>query len=58
MTERGHDGLRRSMVVFDQVRDRWVATLGAERVAAIEDDLRAVTPANWFRFDAPGWFGA
>ncbi|MEV1328371.1 MarR family transcriptional regulator [Micromonospora costi] len=58
MTERGYDGLRRSAVVFDQLRDRWAATLGAERVAAIEDDLRAVTPANWFRLDVPGWFGA
>ncbi|MER7439937.1 MarR family winged helix-turn-helix transcriptional regulator [Micromonospora avicenniae] len=57
MTERGYDGLRRSAVVFDQLRQRWVATLGAERVAAIEDDLRAVTPANWFRLDVPGWFG-
>ncbi|SIQ65630.1 MarR family winged helix-turn-helix transcriptional regulator [Micromonospora avicenniae] len=58
MTDRGYDGLRRSAVVFDQLRQRWVATLGAERVAAIEDDLRAVTPANWFRLDVPGWFGA
>ncbi|MFC0507512.1 MarR family winged helix-turn-helix transcriptional regulator [Micromonospora costi] len=58
MTERGYDGLRRSAVIFDQLRDRWAATLGPERVAAIEDDLRAVTPANWFRLDVPGWFGA
>ncbi|MFC3503775.1 MarR family winged helix-turn-helix transcriptional regulator [Micromonospora krabiensis] len=57
MTDRGHDGLRRSAVVFDQLRDRWAATLGADRVAAIENDLRTMTPANWFRLDVPGWFG-
>ncbi|PZF96670.1 MarR family winged helix-turn-helix transcriptional regulator [Micromonospora deserti] len=57
MTPRGLDGLRRSAVVFDQLRQRWADTLGPERVAAIEDDLRAVTPANWFRLDVPGWFG-
>lgn len=57
MTTRGHDGLRRSAVVFDQLRQRWADTLGADRVAALEDDLRAVTPANWFRLDVPGWFG-
>ncbi|MET8353689.1 MULTISPECIES: MarR family winged helix-turn-helix transcriptional regulator [unclassified Micromonospora] len=58
MTERGHDGLRRSAVIFDQLRQRWADTLGPERVTAIEDDLRSVTPANWFRLDVPGWFGA
>ncbi|MDO3701687.1 MarR family winged helix-turn-helix transcriptional regulator [Micromonospora sp. C28SCA-DRY-2] len=57
MTPRGHDGLHRSAVVFDQLRQRWADTLGADRVAALEDDLRAVTPANWFRLDVPGWFG-
>ncbi|MFI5489502.1 MarR family winged helix-turn-helix transcriptional regulator [Micromonospora echinaurantiaca] len=57
MTTRGHDGLRRSAVVFDQLRQRWADTLGADRVAALEDDLRVVTPANWFRLDVPGWFG-
>ncbi|MFG2099635.1 MarR family winged helix-turn-helix transcriptional regulator [Micromonospora echinaurantiaca] len=57
MTPRGHDGLRRSAVVFDQLRQRWADTLGADRVAALEDDLRVVTPANWFRLDVPGWFG-
>jgi hypothetical protein len=25
--------------------------------AAMEDDLRAVAPANLFRLDVPGWFG-
>ncbi|MCW3844022.1 MarR family winged helix-turn-helix transcriptional regulator [Micromonospora yasonensis] len=57
MTEKGRDGLRRSAAVFDQLRDRWTATLGADRVAAIEDDLRRMVPADVFRLDVPGWFG-
>ncbi|MEH0982160.1 MarR family winged helix-turn-helix transcriptional regulator [Micromonospora sp. CPCC 205556] len=57
MTPRGLDGLRRSAVVFDRLRQRWAATLGPDRVAAMEDDLRAVTPANPLRLDVPGWFG-
>ncbi|KWV30850.1 MULTISPECIES: MarR family winged helix-turn-helix transcriptional regulator [Micromonospora] len=57
MTEKGVDGLRRSATVFDALRERWVARLGAERVAALEDDLRTVTPPDTFRLDVPGWFG-
>ncbi|MFI7426181.1 MarR family winged helix-turn-helix transcriptional regulator [Micromonospora sp. NPDC049836] len=58
MTAKGYDGLHRSAIVFDQLRDRWAATLGADRVAAIEDDLRRMVPADVFRLDVPGWFGA
>ncbi|WP_406038893.1 MarR family winged helix-turn-helix transcriptional regulator [Micromonospora sp. NBC_00898] len=57
MTEHGLDGLRRSAVVFDELRDRWAATLGPDRVAALEDDLHVVASANFFRLDMPGWFG-
>ncbi|MER5332319.1 helix-turn-helix domain-containing protein [Micromonospora sp. NPDC002717] len=57
MTPHGLDGLRRSAIVFDQLRQRWADALGPDRVAAMEDDLRAVAPANWFRLDVPGWFG-
>ncbi|MCX4468865.1 MarR family transcriptional regulator [Micromonospora sp. NBC_01655] len=57
MTARGRDGLTRSAVVFDTLRDRWATTLGPERVAAIEDDLRTVAAADLFRLDVPGWFG-
>lgn len=57
MTEHGLDGLRRSAVVFDELRDRWAATLGPDRVAALEDDLHVVASANFFRLDVPGWFG-
>lgn len=57
MTAKGIDGLHRSAVVFDQLRDHWVATLGADRVAALEDDLHRMAPADVFRLDVPGWFG-
>ncbi|AYF30371.1 MarR family transcriptional regulator [Micromonospora tulbaghiae] len=57
MTAKGRDGLHRSTIVFDELRDRWAATLGADRVAAIEDDLRRMVPADVFRLDVPGWFG-
>ncbi|MEU1808305.1 MarR family winged helix-turn-helix transcriptional regulator [Micromonospora sp. WMMD1076] len=57
MTAKGRDGLHRSAVVFDQLRERWAATLGADRVAAVEDDLRRMVPADVFRLDVPGWFG-
>ncbi|WP_433389222.1 MarR family winged helix-turn-helix transcriptional regulator [Micromonospora sp. KLBMP9576] len=57
VTPHGRDGLRRSAAVFDQLRQRWATTLGPDRVAALEDDLRTVTPANPFRLDVPGWFG-
>ncbi|MFI7247769.1 MarR family winged helix-turn-helix transcriptional regulator [Micromonospora chalcea] len=56
MTAKGRDGLHRSAVVFDELRDRWAATLGADRVDAIEDDLRRMVPADVFRLDVPGWF--
>lgn len=58
LTDRGLDGLRRSAVVFDQLRDRWAAVLGADRVAALEDDLRRMVQPDVFRLDVPGWFGA
>jgi len=58
MTEKGRDGLLRSAVIFDKLRARWAATLGEERVSALEDDLHRVAQANFFRLDVPGWFGA
>ncbi|WP_406077651.1 MarR family winged helix-turn-helix transcriptional regulator [Micromonospora sp. NBC_00858] len=57
MTPRGADGLRRSAEIFDRLREQWADTLGPERVDALEDDLRTMAAANWFRLDVPGWFG-
>lgn len=57
LTERGVDSLERSARIFDELRARWAERLGAERLRALEADLRKVTPADPMRFDMPGWFG-
>jgi DNA-binding MarR family transcriptional regulator len=57
LTDRGTDCLVRSARIFDQLREGWVAKLGARRVGALEDDLRAVVPRDMSRLlDVPGWF--
>jgi DNA-binding MarR family transcriptional regulator len=58
LTPRGVDVLARSARIFDDLRAGWAGTLGAERLRALEADLRAVTPSDLFRLDVPGWFGA
>ncbi|MFD9500777.1 MarR family winged helix-turn-helix transcriptional regulator [Streptomyces sp. NPDC060035] len=56
LTARGIDLLTRSAEGFDRLRAEWVRALGAERVRALEADLRTMAPANAFRLDAEGWF--
>jgi DNA-binding MarR family transcriptional regulator len=57
LTGRGIDSLARSARIFDDLRARWAETLGPDRLRAMEADLRKVTPPDFFRLDAPGWFG-
>lgn len=57
LTPRGVDSLRQSAVVFDEIRARWVAALGAEQVAGLESALRVMNPRAGFPVDVPGWFG-
>ena len=57
LTPLGLDMLTRSAEIFDRLRAEWVATLGADQVAAVESALRAVVPAG-LRVDAVGWFAA
>jgi len=57
LTGRASDALRRSERIFDELRARWAATIGADRLRAMESDLRTVTPADIWRLDIPGWFG-
>ncbi|TDE26971.1 MarR family winged helix-turn-helix transcriptional regulator [Actinomadura sp. 6K520] len=57
LTARGVDCLDRSERIFERIRDDWVRRLGADRVRAMEHDLREVTPAELWRLDVPGWFG-
>ncbi|MEE1767298.1 MarR family transcriptional regulator [Streptomyces sp. JV185] len=56
LTARGIDVLVRSAEGFDRLRARWVEVLGADRVRAMEADLRAMVPASALRLDVPGWF--
>ncbi|MEV6911351.1 MarR family winged helix-turn-helix transcriptional regulator [Amycolatopsis sp. NPDC051071] len=58
LTARGLDSLGRSAVIFEQLREDWVDALGADRVRALETDLRTMAPADGFRLDVAGWFGA
>ncbi|WP_030454417.1 MarR family winged helix-turn-helix transcriptional regulator [Herbidospora cretacea] len=57
LTEHGTDALRRSAEVFDELRARWAAELGAGRLDDLEDALRRMAPGDLFRLDVPGWFG-
>ncbi|WP_205857513.1 MarR family winged helix-turn-helix transcriptional regulator [Phytoactinopolyspora endophytica] len=57
LSERGADSLAKSAAIFDQLRAEWEEALGADRLRALEDDLRRVTPADPLRVDIPGWFG-
>ncbi|GAA5059136.1 MarR family winged helix-turn-helix transcriptional regulator [Nocardia callitridis] len=57
LTERADDVLTRSARAFDRIHARWAEVLGRDRLTALEHDLRAVTPAEVFRFDMPNWFG-
>jgi DNA-binding MarR family transcriptional regulator len=57
LTPRGTEALTLSAAAFDGVRARWAGLLGADRVAALEADLRAVAPGQASRLDVPGWLG-
>ncbi|WP_156370761.1 MarR family winged helix-turn-helix transcriptional regulator [Nocardia arizonensis] len=56
LTDRAVDALVISERTFDRVHRHWARRLGADRLDALERDLRAVTPAELFRFDTPQWF--
>ena len=57
LTPRGTEALMLSASAFEHVRARWAGLLGADRVAALEADLRAVAPGQASRLDTPAWFG-
>lgn len=57
LTHRGLDSLAQAAEVFDELRARWVALLGADGVARLESSLRVVVPDAGFPVDVPGWFG-
>lgn len=55
LTARGTEALMLSAGAFEHVRARWAALLGADRVAALEADLRRAAPGPALRLDVPGW---
>jgi DNA-binding MarR family transcriptional regulator len=57
LTEHGIDALVRAAAIFDDLRARWAEILGRDRLAALEEDLRAVTGDLVIPVDVPGWFG-
>ena len=57
LTPRGTEALALSAEAFAHVRARWADLLGADRVAALEADLRAAAPGQALRLDFPGWLG-
>ncbi|OKI91898.1 MarR family winged helix-turn-helix transcriptional regulator [Kitasatospora sp. CB01950] len=56
LTPRGLDVLARSAVVFEQIRGRWAAALGEQRLRELEDGIAELTGPSGFRLDAAGWF--
>jgi DNA-binding MarR family transcriptional regulator len=56
LTPHGVDALVRSAQIFEELRAEWAKTLGPQRLREMEAGLRTVTPGNFFRLDAPGWF--
>jgi DNA-binding MarR family transcriptional regulator len=57
ITPRGLAALADSAAIFDDIRSRWAAALGPDRLSALEADLRVMAPGEAFRLDVPGWFG-
>lgn len=57
LSDRGVEMLDRSAATFDRIHARWAAALGAERMSALEADLRTLAPGELFRMDTPSWFG-
>jgi DNA-binding MarR family transcriptional regulator len=58
LTPHAYDALERSERIFEDLRDQWAQTIGEDRLRAIVEDLRKVTPPDAFRLDTPQWFNA
>ncbi|MEA5366472.1 MarR family winged helix-turn-helix transcriptional regulator [Amycolatopsis sp., V23-08] len=56
LTAHGVDALTKSAEIFDDLRADWARTVGADRMTALETDLRAVVGPAAYRLDAAGWF--
>jgi DNA-binding MarR family transcriptional regulator len=59
LTAHGRDALARAAATFDRLRAAWVAEVGADRVAAMEDDLAHLTAGRGQpRLDTPAWLAS
>ena len=58
LTPRGMEALALSAAVFEDIRSRWAAVVGQQRLEDLEASLRQMVPGGTFRLDVPGWFGA
>lgn len=58
LTPRGIEALTLSAMIFEDIRARWAAELGIDRLDSMEDALRDMVPGETFRLDVPGWFGS
>ncbi|RAJ29279.1 MarR family protein [Kitasatospora sp. SolWspMP-SS2h] len=57
LTPYGLDLLARSAAGFEEIRGRWAAVLGEQRLRELEDGIARLTGPSGFRLDAAGWFG-
>jgi len=58
ITAKGIELLALSALGFDRARQHWRDRLGAERLAALEDDLARLAPEGLLQLDLPGWLAA
>lgn len=58
LTPRGIEALSFSAMIFEDIRARWAAELGIDRLDSMEGALREIVPGETFRLDVPGWFGS
>ncbi len=58
LTAHGVDALTKSAEIFDDLRKDWARAVGAERISALEADLRKVVGPAAYRLDAAGWFSS
>ncbi|GAB3974976.1 MarR family winged helix-turn-helix transcriptional regulator [Actinoallomurus acanthiterrae] len=56
LTARGIDSLTRAAAIFDELRSRWAATVGADRLTGLEDTLRSVVAPAALGVDTVSWF--
>jgi DNA-binding MarR family transcriptional regulator len=55
LTRYGIEALGRSAAIFEELRSRWAATLGADRLADLEDALRAMVGPARIGVDTVSW---